>query len=66
MEQQRYRARWIDKEGRQRELIFESPGGLGIARIDLRLKLMEKRVPLPDEYQLEEVPRSVFVSAGGS
>lgn len=58
---QRYRARWRDEQGRQREFLFESPGGLGIARIDFRLKLIERHIPRPERYQLEAVPRLALV-----
>lgn len=52
---QRWRARWVDEQGRQRELIFESPGGLGIARIDFHLLLIDQHISRPAVYQLEKI-----------
>ena len=69
--EQRYRARWVDQEGKQREFLFESLDNLMIARVDFQLKLLARGIPRPDEYELEEVthrfPSSIrLVHTGGS
>ena len=37
---QRWRARWLDERGRQRELLFDSLNNRMIARIDFQLKCL--------------------------
>lgn len=54
----RYRARWKDRRGRSRELIFDSLDSLMVARIDFKLQVTQafEGEPIPERYEMEEVP----------
>lgn len=52
--QKRWIARWHTKNGTPQELIFYSVESRGIARLDFQLKLIDRHVPVPDEFTLDD------------
>jgi hypothetical protein len=54
---QRWKAGWIDHEGKQRQFIFDSLNTLMIARIDFALKFRHafEEEAIPAQYKMDEV-----------
>lgn len=60
--QQRWKAVWIDQEGKTVEFIFDSIPNRLIARIDCRLKANYARLVPPDSFELEEADYEQYVT----
>ena len=50
----RWKAKWIDQTGEQREYDFDAPKSLAVARIDFRLECIAAGEPVPEHFELEE------------
>lgn len=59
MVDQKWKARWIDSRGNQREYIFYSLPLRLIARIDFQLKCQEQGIACPHQYTLEEMTPAI-------
>jgi hypothetical protein len=58
MASQRWRAKWQDELGREREFLFDSLNNRMIARIDFQLKCLHVAsgaLHVPEAFELEEV-----------
>lgn len=47
-------ARWVTLNGTPKELVFDSVADYMIARVDFQLKCMERNMPCPNEFELDE------------
>ena len=50
----RWKAKWIDRIGAEREYAFDAPQSLAVARIDFRLECIAAGEPVPEHFELEE------------